>query len=109
MSSLLQTARIQPTNSNNQSKTDSTQTNRNRFFQTRSPTSWSVISDHQINQQQLNTYETSSSSSSCHQQPIDDKSTRIFRVIIKDRQQPMDGRYVIPSDKYGLNINLKSV
>jgi hypothetical protein len=61
----------------------------NRFFQTKSPTCWSIISDH---------YQSSSSSSSPHNQLSNDKSTRTYRLIVVDEQKPLDGRYVIPTD-----------
>jgi len=71
----------------------------NQFFQTRSPTSWSIISDH---------YRSSSSSSSPHNQLINDKSTRTYRLIVIDEQQPLDGRYVIPTDNSQLPILVDS-
>jgi len=72
---------------------------KNRFFQTRSPTSWSIISDY---------YQSSSSSSSPHNQFINDKSTRTYRFIVIDEQKPLDGRYVIPTDNSQLPILVDS-
>ena len=83
INNLLRTTGIHPTNTNNirrkrdrnrptnTSKMSATrpkkiQKKSNRFFQPRSPTSWSIISDHQINQQQYDPYESSSLSASLH-------------------------------------------
>jgi len=75
----------------------SRQKNTSRLFQVQSPTSWSIISDNQTNH-----YELSSSSSSPHNELINDKSTHTYRVILIDEQQQqlLDGRYVIPFNKY---------
>ncbi len=62
-----------------------------------SPTSWSVISEHQ-NDQKTNTLSISPSS---HQEFIEENSitpSRTYRLINND-QQPIDGRYVVPSNK----------
>ncbi|CAF0979092.1 unnamed protein product [Rotaria sordida] len=121
MNNLLQTTRIQTMNINNiQQETEinrfnntskmnltefnQTQKNSNRTFKIRSPTSWSIVSDHQINQQQqqqqqqYDLYESSSSFSLSHEL-IDDKSTRTHPLIATDAQQPFHERYVSPDDK----------
>jgi len=113
MNTLLQTTRIQPTNPNtyntrreredNQfNKTSKAELigkkiekNSNTFFPRRSPVSWSVFSDQQI----LELYE-SSSSSSPHDELINDNLSTTHRLIITDEQKPLDGRYVIPNNKY---------
>jgi hypothetical protein len=101
INNLLRTTRIQPMNINNRRQEDelnrSRQKNTSRLFQVRSPTSWSIISDNQTNH-----YELSSSSSSPHNELINDKSTHTYRVILIDEQQQqlLDGRYVIPFNKY---------
>jgi hypothetical protein len=100
---LLRTTRIQPTNMNNRQRENELnrlsknreQNNQNRFSQTRSPTSWSVLSDHQ----RYDHYDSSPSSFSPQNELINDKSTRTYRLIVIDEQQPLDGRYVIPTDK----------
>jgi hypothetical protein len=123
--------RIQPINTNiydsrreretsrlsNISKTDSIQfkqkfieKNSTGNLQTISPTSWSVISQHQNDQQQLEIYEKTSTyqsdvsaSPSSHDELIGDNSStpsRTYRLLINDQQQPIDGRYVVPSNKY---------
>jgi len=69
-----------------------------------SPTSWSVISEHQNDQQQIDIYQktnTLSISPSSHQEFIEENSitpSRTYRLINND-QQPIDGRYVVPSNK----------
>jgi len=103
INNLLRTTRIQPTNMNNHQRENEQnrlsknreQNNENRFFQTRSPTSWSVLSDHQ----RYDHYESSSSSCSPQNELINDKSTHTYRLIVIDEQQPLDGKYVIPTDK----------
>lgn len=101
INNLLRTTRIQPMNINNRRQEDelnrSRQKNTSRLFQVQSPTSWSIISDNQTNH-----YELSSSSSSPHNELINDKSTHTYRVILIDEQQQqlLDGRYVIPFNKY---------
>jgi hypothetical protein len=62
----------------------------NRLFQARSPTSWSIISEQ-------HRYELSPS---LHKESINEESTRTFRFIPNNEQQPLDGRYVIPTNKY---------
>jgi hypothetical protein len=64
-------------------------TNFNRFFPTRSPTSWSVISDHQNEQEHIQSLSPSSR-----------------RESIIDIQQPADGRHVIPAKQYVNNLLL---
>jgi hypothetical protein len=76
-----------------------------------SPTSWSIISEHQQQQQEINgktktifQSELSVSPSSNDELIEDNVSTtsRTYRVITNDQeeQQSMDGRYVLPSNKY---------
>ena len=116
VNTLLQTTRLQPTNSyhmrrereinrlTNTSKMDSTQLGSNKLFPTRSPTSWSVISDHPLNQQQ---YSLNQSSSSSRNELTNDKSTHTYQMIVPDKQQPLDGRYVIPFAKYVSDVQKK--
>ncbi|CAF4205116.1 unnamed protein product [Rotaria sp. Silwood2] len=118
MNYLLETTRIQPTNINdiqrkseinrfnNTSKMNSiefnkTQQNSNRLFEARSPTSWLILSDDQINQQQCDLYKSSSSSSSFSpgHELIDHQLTRTHRLIVTDEQRPLHERYVMPNDK----------
>jgi hypothetical protein len=114
----------------NISKTDSLQPNEKHFkqkiidkssiasFQTKSPTSWSIISEHETNRQQLESHEKTSqdqseisTSPSSHDELINENSntpSRTYRLIVNDQQQqPLDGRYVIPSNKYIITFDLK--
>lgn len=128
--------RIQPINSNiydlrreretsrlsNISKTDSIQyddkqikqkildKNSSGNFPVNSPTSWSIISEHQNDQQQLyiyektNLYQTELSISPSSHEELNRTSSntpsRTYRLIIDDQQQqPIDGRHVVPSNK----------
>jgi hypothetical protein len=74
--------------------------NSTNHFQSRSPTSWSIVSEHQP---QINTYQSElSTSPSSQDQFIEDQEntpSRTYRLITND-QQPIDGRYVVPSNKY---------
>ena len=100
------------------SNIDSTQSNENKFKQTiigkhfigrKSPISWSVQPEHRINQQQqqFEIHEKLPSelsiSPSSHEELIRENSTtplRTYRLLNNDSQQLIDGRYVIPSNKY---------
>lgn len=96
INNLLQTTRIQPININNLRQENPIQKNPNKFFQARSPTSWSIISDHDS------------------PSPSNNKSTRTYRLILineqQQQQQPsLDGRHVIPTNKYILIIVLTKI
>ena len=91
----------------NTSKTDSIQQtkqnilNKNSInnYQIKSPTSWSIISEHQNDQQNTEI----STSPSSHDELINENSStpsRTYRLTTNDQQQPLDGRYVIPYNKY---------
>jgi hypothetical protein len=108
----------------NLSKTDSIQfkqkiieQNSTENLQTKSPRSWSIISDHQNDQQQLkinqkrNIYQSEvSTSPSSHEELIQENSTtpsRTYRLMNNDQQLSIDGRYVLSSHKY-IYLFLKS-
>jgi hypothetical protein len=99
----------------NISKTDSIQPNKQKHleknsinnYQIKSPISWSIISEHHNDQQQFGIYETTnteiSTSPSSHDELINEDSStpsRTYRLTTNDQQQPLDGRYVIPYNKY---------
>ncbi|CAF4841939.1 unnamed protein product [Rotaria sp. Silwood1] len=77
-------------------------------FQLKSPTSWSIISEHDNDQQQFEPYEKiktyqseSSPSPSSHDELIEDNSNtppRTYRLMNNNQQKLHDGRYIIPSN-----------
>ncbi|CAF4696674.1 unnamed protein product [Rotaria sp. Silwood1] len=75
------------------------QENSNRIFEARSPTSWSIVSDHQINQQRQNDLYESSPSFFSSYELSDDKLTHTYGSIITNEQRPLHERYVLPDDK----------
>ena len=118
MTNLLLTSRIRATETNNNrrdnnevnrlnnsSKIDSVPVNRkdkdsNRMLESRSPSSWSVISNHQISQQEHYLYESSSSSASLRHELIDHRSINICRLIVTDEHLiPSETRF-IPAQRY---------
>ncbi|CAF3522726.1 unnamed protein product [Adineta steineri] len=75
-------------------------------FQSRSPTSWSVISEHQNEQQKLqnfnklNIYESESESSS-QDELIENNSrtpSRTYRLMTNDQEQSHNEKHIIPSN-----------
>ncbi|CAF3426014.1 unnamed protein product [Rotaria socialis] len=103
----------------NISKVDSTQYDDMKFnqkrieksstgsFQTKSPVSWSIVSEHHNDQEQYEVYEKSNNypselsiSPSSHEEFTENNgntSSRTYRTMKIDHQQLFDGRYVIPS------------
>ena len=88
-----------------------------KHFQRYSPTSWSAISEHKNDQQQKEIDEKTNSplsdlsrSSSSHEDLKREKSSassRTYRLVTDEQQQqPVDGRYVLPSNKYLLILSL---
>ncbi|CAF1132189.1 unnamed protein product [Rotaria magnacalcarata] len=63
-----------------------TQKNLNKVFKTRSPTSWSILSDHQIHEQQSNP------------ELMDHQLSKNYEMIATDDQQDFHRRYVNPAD-----------
>ncbi|CAF3620880.1 unnamed protein product [Rotaria socialis] len=113
LNSLSRTIRIEARNTNdispaieanrfdNQSKKSSlqlhkTQKNSNKIFKTRPLTSWSILSDHQIHEQQSNPYESSPSMAS--HELMDHQLSKNYEMIATDDQQDFHRRYINPAD-----------
>jgi hypothetical protein len=97
----------------NMSKTDSIQIkqkimekNSTGSFQSRSPTSSSLISEQQFEiSNKTNPYQPESLSSQDESIENNSSTPRTYRLMINDQQQqPLDGRYVIPSNKFVIQI-----
>jgi hypothetical protein len=95
------------------SKTDSIQIkqkimekNSTGSFQSRSPTSSSLISEQQFEiSNKTNPYQPESLSSQDESIENNSSTPRTYRLMINDQQQqPLDGRYVIPSNKFVIQI-----
>ncbi len=116
---LLRTTPIQTTNTNNnrqgrevnrlnnKSKISSTQKESNRFFQTRSPSPLSILSDHQLDQQKYDSDKSSSSPSSPRHELINNESNLTYRLLSTNQQQPLHTTFIIPTDnKYVANMTI---
>jgi len=114
MNNILRTTPIQTTNKdktrqvnrlNNKSKISSTQKESNRFFQTRSPSPLSILSDHQLDQQKYDSDKSSSSTSSPRHELINDESNLTYRLLSTNQQRPLHTTFIIPTDnKYVTNM-----
>lgn len=72
----------------------------NRTFPARSPASFSIISDHQIQEPVHSLYESPSSHSSSHHELTDKKSIYAYRLDVTDEQKSLSERYIMIPDKY---------
>ncbi len=116
MNNPLRTTPIQTTNKdktrqvnrlNNKSKISSTQKESNRFFQTRSPSPLSILSDHQLDQQKYDSDKSSSSPSSPRHELINNESNLTYRLLSTNQQQPLHTTFIIPTDnKYVANMTI---